>query len=74
MPRSHREIIDLWPSLTIYAADLGIDYGLAKAQRHRNSIPDPYRPHVVAAARRRKIAGVTYKTITLTAAARKARQ
>lgn len=61
-------MIGFWPSLAVFAADIGVEYGHAKRQKARNSIPDAYRPAVVAAARRRKIPGVTFKTLTISAA------
>jgi len=52
---SHTQIIDLWPSLSDFAADLRVPYGTAKAMRRRGSIPASYWAAVVARAQDRKL-------------------
>lgn len=53
------DIIALWPSLGEFAADLEVGYETAKAWRARNSIPGKRWLDLIAAAERRRIAGVT---------------
>jgi hypothetical protein len=60
---SHTEIIDKWPSLSDFAADLAIPYGTAKAMRRRGSIPASYWAAVVKRAGQRSIDGVTLEAL-----------
>lgn len=60
---SHPAIIDLWPSLSAFAEDLGVPYGTAKAMRRRGSIPAQYWKRTVAKAAERKIDGVTLEVL-----------
>lgn len=61
------ELIGLWPepSLTTFAADIGVPVKHASAMKARDSLPDEYRPAVVESANRRGIEGVTYELLTL---------
>lgn len=65
---THAQIISDWPSLSEFAADLGVEYGTAKAMRKRNSIPSRYWVTVVSKACDRGIAGVTYEVLAMAAA------
>lgn len=65
---SHTDFINLWPSLSAFAADLSIKYGTAKAMRRRGSIPPGYWPVMVERSRSRRIRGVTMSTLALAAA------
>lgn len=56
---SHSDIINLWPSLSAFAQDIGVPYVTAKAMRRRGSIPAPYWIRTVSRARERDIEGVT---------------
>ena len=56
---THTDIINLWPSLSDFAADMAIEYGTAKAMRRRGSIPPKYWPVIVSKAAERSINGVT---------------
>lgn len=58
---THADIIDLWPSIGHFAADIGIGYEAAKAMRRRGSIPSGYWVRVVSAAADRELAGITYR-------------
>lgn len=58
-----RSIIDKWPSISEFAADLGVKYVTAQLMRHRNSIASRHWNNVVIAARRREIAGVTLEVL-----------
>lgn len=60
---THADIINRWPSLGEFAADLSIAYGTAKAMRRRGSIPSEYWPGVVQSAARRGIAGVSLERL-----------
>lgn len=59
----HLAAINLWPSLSSFAADLGIAYGTAKAMRRRGKIPAEYWTAMVAAAERRNIEGVSLEAL-----------
>lgn len=63
MSTTHDTIINRWPSISDFADDLGIQYGTAKAMRRRKAIPARYWPSVVAAARKRRISGVTLNSL-----------
>lgn len=60
---THAQIIDLWPSLSAFAADLGVQYGTAKAMRRRGSIPATYWAAVVSKAALRGVRGVTLQAL-----------
>lgn len=70
-PTCHREVIDLWPSMSEFADAVGEAYGTVKAMRRRNSIPVNYWPRLIADAERRNFQGVTYEALTLMHASRK---
>jgi hypothetical protein len=55
----HSAVINLWPSLSAFAADLGIRYGTAKAMRRRGKIPPEYWVRLCNKAHDRGIDGVT---------------
>ena len=59
--KTFRDIIAAWPkpSLKTFADDLGIRYGTVQLMNFRCSIGPRHWPAVEAAARRRKIKGVT---------------
>ncbi|HTV69299.1 MAG TPA: hypothetical protein VMF90_12250 [Rhizobiaceae bacterium] len=65
---THVDVINLWPSLSEFAADLSIEYGTAKAMRRRGSIPSEYWVAVVKSAERRELAGVTLEALALAVA------
>jgi hypothetical protein len=65
---THSDLINLWPSLTDFASDIGVGYESAKAMRRRSSIPSGYWKYMVAAADRRGISGVTYDRLAEIAA------
>jgi hypothetical protein len=66
---THVDVINLWPSLSEFAADLGIEYGTAKAMRRRGSIPSEYWVAVVKNAERRDLADVTLEALAVAVAA-----
>lgn len=56
---THADIINLWPSLSDFAGDLGLRYGTAKAMRRRGRIPPEYWSRLALKAQERGIAGVS---------------
>ncbi|MCJ7996663.1 hypothetical protein J5N58_06820 [Rhizobium cremeum] len=60
---THAGIINFWPSLAAFAADIGVTYETAKAMRRRGSIPSGYWVRVVSAASRREIDGVSFERL-----------
>jgi hypothetical protein len=60
---SHAPIINLWPSLSAFADDIGVQYVTAKAMRRRGSIPAPYWVRIVTAARKRGIPDVSHERL-----------
>ncbi|CZT36158.1 hypothetical protein GA0004734_00031600 [Rhizobium sp. 9140] len=65
---THADIINLWPSLTLFADDLGVPYVTAKAMRRRASIPAPYWIRAVEAASVRGLVGVSLRRLALSVA------
>lgn len=65
------EIIGKWPSLTAFAADIGVSYGTAKAMRRRKSIPSEYWRRLINCAAERTIDGVTLEQLAENAAKRR---
>lgn len=62
-------LINLWPSLAVFAADAGVSYEAAKQMRRRGSIPVGYWPAIIAAADTRGIDGVSSETLMASHAA-----
>lgn len=56
---THADIINLWPSLSQFASDLGVRYGTAKAMRRRGRIPPEYWFRLAQKAKEHGIPGVT---------------
>jgi predicted GNAT superfamily acetyltransferase len=63
---SHRDIIDRWPSVREFAADIGITYNSANLMRHRHSINARYWDRVVEAAKARGLRGINHKLLSST--------
>ncbi|CDX21668.1 conserved exported hypothetical protein [Mesorhizobium sp. ORS 3324] len=61
LPASVSALIDRWQSIGAFAADVGCGYEAARQMRRRGRIAPQHWPHVVAASRRRGIAGVSYE-------------
>jgi len=58
------QLIDLWPSLDVFAKDLGLlDIGHVRVIKCRRRIPKAYWWPMAAAAKRRKIQGVTVESL-----------
>lgn len=68
---SFRSIIDKWPSLPAFAADLDVIYVTAQAMKRRDSVSAEHWPALVAAAERRGIKGVTLEALASIKAARR---
>jgi hypothetical protein len=74
MYQSHRDIVDAWPSLEEFAADLGIKFNTARGMRQRSSIYWTYWDDVTAAAKRRKIKGINQDVLRQLALVRRGRK
>lgn len=66
---THADLINLWPSISEFAADLSVEYGTAKAMRRRSSIPSEYWLAVVRSAEARGIVGVSLEALAAAVAA-----
>lgn len=60
--KTFREVIDLWPSISAFAADIGVSYVTAQVMRHRNSIAAKHWRSVVESAEERGL-DVTYELL-----------
>ena len=69
---SHVAIIEKWPSLSEFAADLGVAYGTAKAMKRRGSIPADRWVEVVEKAKARGVEDITLEALALAKAERAA--
>lgn len=68
---SFRAIIDLWPSLPDFAADIDVIYVTAQAMYRRDGIDACYWPAMIDGAARRGIDGVTLERLADIAASRR---
>jgi len=68
MKKSHREILEMWPSMDVVALDAGVQPGIARMWRFRSSIPANRWTALVSAAQDRDIP-LTYKMLAEAAAA-----
>lgn len=59
----HVSIIDAWPSLREFAADIGASYNTTKHIRRRGRIPAEYWTRLVEAAGRRQLTGVDFEML-----------
>lgn len=60
---THVQIINLWPSLSDFASDIGVQYGTAKAMRRRGSVPPEHWLCMTVKAAERGIAGVSLEAL-----------
>lgn len=67
---SHIQIIEKWPSLSDFAADLGVAYGTAKAMKRRGSIPADRWVDVVEKAKARGVKNITLEALAMAKAER----
>lgn len=58
-----RDVINQWPSLNEFGADLGITRLLAQQWRRRDSIPAGYWPRLIEKAADRRIKRVTLENL-----------
>lgn len=70
VPASFRDVITLWPTAEEFGADIGIDGGLARNHKRRDSLPSEYWEATIAAAQRRGYL-VTADLLTAIAAKRR---
>jgi hypothetical protein len=68
--KSFSEIIDRWPSVAEFAADLGVPANHARTMKARNSIPAERWIAVTQAAQTRGIDGITLESLAMLAADR----
>lgn len=68
--KTHRDIIEKWPTVGEFAADIGVSENTARAMKRRNSIRGIYWHDIVAAAKRRGFEGVTHETLACAATAK----
>lgn len=61
-------IIKAWPSLSEFAADVGVEYGTAKQWCRRNSIPPVHWLTVCEAAQARGMEDITVESLAAIAA------
>ncbi len=64
------ELIEMWPSIGAFAADVGVPYETANSWKKRNSIPAKNWPEVIAAAGRGGFPDVTFERLAKLARAR----
>lgn len=57
--RTFTDVINRWPSLSEFAADIGVKYGTAQVMRWRGTIPSDYWKRTSEAAAKRGIDGIT---------------
>ncbi len=56
-----QEVMDRWPDLHTLAADVGVTWNTCRMWYTRGKVPVSYWKRLLAAARRRRITGVTAK-------------
>jgi hypothetical protein len=67
---SFADIIEQWPSLKDFAADICIDAAYARTLKMRDALPCGYWNRVAAAAKKRGFRGITVKTFADISAAK----
>ncbi len=60
-PTSISALIEEWPTITEFAAEVGCGYEAARQMRRRQSISPDHWPKVVAVSKERGIEGVTFE-------------
>ena len=65
---THSDLINLWPTVVSFAADIGVSYEAAKGMRRRGSVPSGYWRAMVRSAEARGIHGITYEVLANIAA------
>lgn len=64
--KDHADIIRLWPSISSFADDIGVEYVTAQVMKHRKSIHSRHWDAVVDAAAKRGLVFVTHKALSKT--------
>lgn len=67
-----RTLIDRWPNLPTFAADIGVKYVTAQAMQRRDSVSAEHWPAMIAAAAKREIEGITLESLVEIKASRRA--
>lgn len=65
---THAEIINLWPTVAVFAADIGAQYETAKAMKRRSVIPARYWVRLVEKAEQRNFQPVNLEILANAAA------
>jgi hypothetical protein len=60
-PQTISALIDAWPTITEFAAEVGCGYEAARQMRRRESIAPEHWERVIDAAGKRGIEGVSYE-------------
>ncbi len=60
---THKDIITRWPSIAVYAVDIGISENTAKQMNKRNSIGPDHWQATVSAAKKRGYDGITLELL-----------
>jgi hypothetical protein len=68
-PTSISALIDQWPTIVEFAADVGCGYEAARQMRRRESIDPKHWPKVVSVSEGRGIEGVTFEWLAAKRAA-----
>lgn len=63
LPRTVRELTDLWKELEHITADTGIKMDALYSMRHRNRVEAAHWQPLVTSARKRKLSGVTLELL-----------
>lgn len=74
MFQSHRDIINAWSDLRVFADDIGVKFNTARGMHARSSIHLRYWDAVIDAAKRRKIRGINQTVLRQLALVRRGRQ
>ena len=54
-PTTFQDIIDLWPSMSVMASDLMVEYDTVRKWKERGRVPQEYFQALIDAAKSRKI-------------------
>jgi len=60
-PTSISSLIDFWPTIAEFAAEVGCGYEAARQMRRRESIAPEHWTKVISVSEAREISGVTYE-------------
>ena len=60
-PKDFLELINQWPNISAFAADLGCEYQTARKMKERNSIAPIHWKKLIAVSKKQGISGVSYE-------------